>query len=153
MILYEAGVPLTEPMNDFTIVINTLSDFLTGLAFVNTHLYDWTQTSGTSTPVYLRLFDEEFNFLAQRQLDLQPGEHASFYVQNLFKGVPNVDEMVGVLWVYSERPLAAITLRQREDPSRQFPQTVPTLTTFPVTPRRTPAEESLSASGPPEGLP
>ena len=35
-----------------------------------------------------------------------------------------------------QRPLVAVTLRQNDAPGRDFPDEVPTLTTFPVIPRR-----------------
>ena len=39
-----------------------------------------------------------------------------------------------MLTVHSSEPLAALALRQRDDPYREFPDEVPTLTTFTVAP-------------------
>ncbi len=46
--------------------------------------------------------------------------------------------------VASDIPLAALTLRQNDNPSLGFPQDVPTLTTFPVISGR--ADSSLQAA-------
>jgi hypothetical protein len=42
--------------------------------------------------------------------------------------------MEGILVVESDQPLAAVTVRQNDDPVREFPFEVPILTTFPVIP-------------------
>jgi hypothetical protein len=41
-------------------------------------------------------------------------------------------EMEGMLVIESDQPIVAVTVRQNDDPMKEFPQEVPVLTTFPV---------------------
>jgi hypothetical protein len=43
-------------------------------------------------------------------------------------------QMEGILVVESDQPLVAVTVRQNDDPLKEFPNEVPILTTFPVIP-------------------
>jgi hypothetical protein len=43
-------------------------------------------------------------------------------------------EMEGLLVVESDQPIVAVSVRQTDDPNKEFPQEVPHLTTFPVMP-------------------
>ncbi len=135
MVFYEAAVPLIRPLTDFTVVVNTLGDFQTGLALVNAEPVGDGQ-DGTAH-LRLRLYNRTFQLLAVRELTLAPGEHSARFVDAaMFDGVADIDEMVGTLTVESDRPLAVITLRLRDNPNRDFPFEIPTLTTLPVSPGR-----------------
>ena len=66
---------------------------------------------------------------------LQPGEHRAQFIHELFPAaVEQALEMQGVVVVSSDQPLVAVTLRQNDNPGADFPEEVPTLTTFPVIP-------------------
>ena len=41
-------------------------------------------------------------------------------------------DLEGILAIESDHPLVAVTVRQNDDPAKEFPQEVPILTTFPV---------------------
>lgn len=88
--------------------------------------------------VTLRLFDQEFNFIAERELDpLAAGSHLARFVHQLFDDdqvVSEAQELKGLLTVESTQPLVAVTLRQRDDAMLEFPDEVPLVTSFPVIP-------------------
>ncbi len=127
-VLYEAAVPLSEPLSDFSIVVTTRGNFLTGLALVN-HM---NPSDGDAAPsravVTLRLYDGDFQLLDQRQLVLEGGAHTAEFLERSFGSVAGIQDFVGVLTVSSTRPLAAVALRQNGD--------LPTLTTLTVAPGR-----------------
>ncbi len=129
---YEAAVPLTTVLKDFTVVVNTLGDFQTGLAMVNPD----PEGTGETAVVVMRLYDQDFRLLGTREIHLAPGQQMSQFADSLFADTPGVGEMVGNLTVSSSVPLAVITLRLKDSPSREFPLEVPTLTTLPVSPGR-----------------
>ncbi len=129
---YEAAVPLTTVLKDFTVVVNTLGDFQTGLAMVNPD----PQGTGEAAQIVMRLYDQNFQLLGTREITLGPGEQMSQFADSTFAGTPGVGEMVGNLTVSSSAPLAVITLRLKDNPGREFPLEVPTLTTLPVSPGR-----------------
>jgi hypothetical protein len=81
-----------------------------------------------------RLYDDQFNLLAERTDVLPSGRHRSLFVTQLFPNLPGIGEMVGLLTVQSTRPLAVLTLRLRDDPNVGFPADIPNLTTLPVAP-------------------
>ena len=128
--LYEAGVPATGTLTDFTVVVNTLGDLNTGIAFVNPP-----QSPPVAANVNLTLYDQSFMMIAQVNLMLNSGEHLPRFISEFFMGIPIPANIEGSLTVASSLPLAAITLRQNEPPMA-FPAAVPTLTTFPVIPGR-----------------
>lgn len=130
-IVVEAGVPAATPLEEFTVFVDSLGDWDTGLAMVNTA----TAGSGSdpTATVTLRLYNTSFQWLGQRTLTLGPGQHRAHFVFELLgEAVPQAGEMQGVVTVASDQPLAAVTLRQRDDPLRDFPEEVPALTAFPV---------------------
>ncbi len=133
-ILYEAAVPLSETMTDFSLVVNTQGNFLTGLALVNP------PASGVSDEsrafVTMRLYDEQFEPLAEKSLLLAAGQQTAQFVDRAFAEVLGIGDFVGILTVSSNRGLAAIALRQNDDPRVDFPLKVPTLTTLTVAPGR-----------------
>jgi PhoPQ-activated pathogenicity-related protein len=127
LVLTEAGVPATDVITSFSVLVDSMGDKDTGVAMVN----PWEEEAR----VQLRLYDEEFELMATRELVLEPGEHRARFVFELFEHLgEQVGEMRGVLTVRSDRPLAALTLRTRDDPALVFPDRVPILTAFPVVP-------------------
>ncbi len=129
-LLYEAGVPASKTLSDFSLVVDNRGARDTGLAIV--------VPPSTKSPaqVTIRLYDTEFNLLAEDTLDLAPGSHLPRFASELFPEVEGLDNLEGTLTVSSTQPIAAITIRQNDEPALQFPTEVPTLATFPVIPGR-----------------
>ncbi len=129
-VLYEAGVPAASPLREFSLFVDTLGVGNTGLALVNPDLEE-------EAVIQLRLYDKNSNLINREEIVLGPGRHLAQFVTQLFsQGQAQLFEMEGVLTVESSQPLAAVTLRVRDDPQRDFPADVPTLATFPVIPGR-----------------
>ncbi len=127
--LYEAAVPLTQSLAEFSVVV-TQSDVLkTGLAVVNPAGGD----PGTAL-VFMRLYDSEFRLLGEVTVEMAEGQHQAQFVDQIFRTVAAEKMRNAILTVHSSNPLAVVALRQRDDPSQDFPDDVPTLTTFPVAP-------------------
>ncbi len=124
--VYEAGVPVAQPLQDFTLLVPESG--LTGLALVNT---------GTGpAQVLLRLYDRTFHLQASGGLpaEVPPGEHLAKFLPELFPGLgPGFTG--GILTVQSDQPLAALTLVQHGNPE-DFPAQVYRLTVYPVIPGR-----------------
>ncbi|UCF37048.1 MAG: hypothetical protein JSU96_20000, partial [Acidobacteriota bacterium] len=131
-LLYEAGVPASEPLNEFSLVVDTTGDRNTGLALVR----DDTQgaTAAQLVEVTLRLFRKDGGLLDEQKIELANGQHSARFITEIFSQVEGITEMEGMLEITSPVPLAAITLRQTDAPGKEFPAEVPTLTTFPVIP-------------------
>ena len=129
-LLYEAGVPASKTLSDFSLVVDNRGARDTGLAVV--------VPPSTESPaqVTIRLYDTEFNLLAEDTLDLAPGSHLPRFASELFPEVEGLDNLEGTLTVSSTQPITAITIRQNDEPALQFPAEVPTLATFPVIPGR-----------------
>lgn len=136
--LYEASVPMTRPLSEFSVVVNTRGSYQTGLAMVNPPAgrngFSAGEVSSRDAELLLRLYDDEYNQLAEKTLILPSGRRLAQFVAELFPEVPGVREMVGLLTVRSTRPVAVVTLRLKDDPNRGFPADVPTLTTLDVAP-------------------
>ena len=129
-LLYEAGVPASTTLSDFSLVVDNRGARDTGLAIV--------VPPSTKSPaeVTIRLYDTDFNLLAEDTLDLAPGSHLPRFASQLFPKVEGIDDLEGTLTVSSTQPIASITIRQNDEPGLQFPGEVPTLATFPVIPGR-----------------
>ncbi len=130
-ILYEAGVPAATALNEFSFFADTLGDRDTGLALVN--VVGGAPAGNTPNMVTLRLYNRQFQQIATTDVTLNPGQHRASYVDQFFSAVPGILEMEGSVIVSSPDSLAAVTLRQNDAPG-EFPDDVPTLTTFPVIP-------------------
>ena len=128
-LLYEAGVPASEQASDFSLVVDSTGHRRTGVALVN-------PPGSAPASLILRLYDQDFNLLQEKQLQLATGEHYARFITEIFPEVEGVTEMLGSMTVHSGTPVAAVTLRETDDPAKQFPDTVPTLSTFPVIPGR-----------------
>lgn len=132
IVVYEAGVPATGPIQEFSVVVDTLAEKDIGLAMVNPPQI-LPAGPPKSAQVTLRLYDNTFQLLGEEQLELAPGQHLPRFLNQFFESIANqLEDLRGLLTVASDRPLAVVTLRQRDDPSVDFPADVPTLTAFPV---------------------
>ena len=131
--LYEAAVPLTRGLTEFSIVITHRVDLQTGLAVVNPP--DRSPSGDSqSAVVVMRLYDSEFRLLEEVFTEIADGRHKAQFIGQIFPSVAQMNLSNAMLTVHSSKPLAAVALRQRDDPYREFPDDVPTLTTFPVAP-------------------
>jgi hypothetical protein len=136
---YEAGVPASMELTKFCLFVDSLGVRDTGFALVYPP-----QDGGSSANeandanVTLRLYDKQYNLIAEIALDpMAPGSHTARFVHEMFDdpGVKaQAQEMQGILVVESDQAMVAVTVRQNDDPHREFPQEVPILTTFPVIP-------------------
>ena len=136
-LLYEAGVPASRPLRDFTVFADTTGNRETGLAIA----YPLAQSQAASPQtadanLTLRLYDKTFQLLGTEELLLLPGHHQASFLTQIFSGVPGVSEMEGTVTVASDQNVVALTLRQNDAPGMDFPDEVPTLATFPVVPGR-----------------
>lgn len=127
-ILYEAGIPLSQRLSDFTILVDSMGGRETGLALVNAGPYE----NAADAMVKLRLYDLSFRLLVEREIALPYGEHLARYVSQLFDDFPGASELQGVLTVSSTQPILAVTLRQDLNLDDSASGARPTLTAFPV---------------------
>jgi len=132
--LYEVGVPATGGLRDFTLYVNGKGSRKTALAMVNV---------GDAVPnATLRLYSKSAKLLRTKGLsqvaaNFGPGRHVAKYVQEIFpEEIGNSEAEEGSITVESDQPLAAVTLRQDDDPSVPFPQEVTSMSVLPVTPGR-----------------
>ncbi len=133
IITAEAGIPSSDPLENFTFFADSLNTANTGLVIVNPPADG---ISGGTASVTLRLYDKGFNLINTRLVTLQAGEHVSKYFNEIFQDVSAAIEMEGVITGESDRPVAVVVIRQNDDPSQDFPDYVSTLTIFPVIPGR-----------------
>jgi len=131
--LFETGIPATTGQNEFSVAVDATPNYSTGLAFVN--------TGSAPASVTLRLYDKSSGLVAERSLagliggkQLAPGAHVSKYAFEIFRELAAIGLSEGLIAVYSDQPLAAVTLRQRDDPDREFPDDVFLMSLFPVIP-------------------
>ena len=130
----ESGVPASIPTGAFSIFVDTVGDADTGLALVNPGLPPAPAGAGGTATIELTLFDTEGQQLDQQELSLGAGEHTAKFVSQLFSSVDPIGEMRGLIAVSSDIPIAAVTLKQNNNPLLSFPEDVATLTAFPVLP-------------------
>ena len=131
--LYEAAVPLTRGLTEFSIVVTHRNDLKTGLAVVNPPGPGLSGDSQAAV-VVMRLYDNEFQLLEEVVTEIADGEHQAQFIDQIFQSVSQMNLSNAMLTVHCSEPLPAVALRQRDDPYRDFPDDVPTLTTFPVAP-------------------
>ncbi len=131
-ILYEAGVPASDTLHDFTIFVDTIGNRDTGLAMVNADIGGGGSPAGGSNVVNLRLYDQQFNQIATTDVPLNPGQHSARFIPQIFDAVPQAAEMLGSVAVSSPDDLTAVTLRTNDEFGVNFPDEVETLTAFPV---------------------
>ena len=110
----------------------------TGFAIVYPPEEDTSPADAPDAIVTIRLYDKQYGLVAERTLPpMAPGSHMARYVNQMFEDqevVNQAQEMEGILVVESDQPLVAVTVRQNDEPLKEFPQEVPILTTFPVIP-------------------
>jgi hypothetical protein len=131
-VLYEAGVPASRSLSSFSLFVDAGGPLNTGLAMVNPPGTD--ELPGGEANVVLRLHDLGFNEIATTNVPLREGVHRPHFINEFFDAVPQARQMQGTVVVESDRPIAAVTLRQNDDPARPYPKGVPALTAFPVVP-------------------
>ncbi len=131
-VLYEAGVPASRSLTSFSLFLDAGGPLNTGLAVVNPP--GTPASPGAEANVLLRLHDLGFNEIATTNVPLEEGRHRPQFINEFFRDVPQARQMQGTVVVESDRPIAAVTLRQNDDPARPYPQSVPALTAFPVVP-------------------
>ncbi|UCF36071.1 MAG: hypothetical protein JSU96_14780, partial [Acidobacteriota bacterium] len=137
--LYEAGVPASKELTEFSIFVDSLGVRDTGFAIVYPPLGEGVSPAELAdATLTVRLYDKQFNLIAEKTLGpLSPGRHIARFVYELFDDLEvksQAQEMEGILTVESDQPLVAVTIRQNDHPGQEFPQEVPLLTTFPVIP-------------------
>ncbi len=117
--LFETGIPAASGQNEFSVVVDAHPNYSTGLAFVN--------TGSVPATVAMRLYGNSSNVIAERNLadlvggkTLSPGAHISKYAAEFFPELAAQNLSEGMISIYSDQPLAAVTLRQRDDPGRIF---------------------------------
>jgi hypothetical protein len=126
-VFYRTGVPATPPCFALSIAVDSLGDADTGIAIVN----KTEPNVATAANLELRLYDRQFQLLAETNVALGANQQMARFVGELFRDFAGAREMEGILTVHSDFPIAAITLRQHES-AVPFPAFVPLLTTFPV---------------------
>ncbi|MDA2930218.1 hypothetical protein MYX84_09770 [Acidobacteria bacterium AH-259-O06] len=116
-IVYDAGVPAAQTLNNFSLFTDSLQNKDTGLAMVN-------PPGGLDANLTLQLRDKSFSQIATTDLPLASGQHLPKFIREIFDDpllAAQVQEMEGVVTVQSDEPLAAVTLRQNEDALTAFP--------------------------------
>ncbi len=122
--LYQAGVPATSGLYDFSVAVRVGDGLDTGLALANV-----SQGVGETPPqaapanVTLRLYDSDFELMDTRVVNLPAGRHLPQFLTQFFPQLVGASDFFGSVTVASDQPLAAVTLQQTN---------TPTLTTFPV---------------------
>jgi len=133
VVFYEAGVPASEPLTRFSIFLDSLGIRNTGLALVNPPVVS--EESGEAT-VVMRLYDSSARLLGEQLIGpLDPGQHLPRFIHQLIDDpelAKQAEEILGTVSFESDRPVAALTLRQSDGPARDFQEEVPVFTTFPV---------------------
>ncbi len=131
---YEAGVPATGLLNDFSLAIQSrpgASPFIdTGLALVNPLQAELAGAGDDTAEITLNLYSRGFELLASQQVALESGQHLAQFVSQFFPEIADLAGEAGFegsLTVRSNVPVAPLTLVQTG---------VPTLTPFPVIPGR-----------------
>ena len=149
--VYEAGVPSAKPISEFSVFLDSRGTRDTGLAIVYPP-----QESGendaaqvATANVTMRVYSKTLDFLGETTFTLEPGAHRARFIREFFEEenpdlATQLGAMEGVVTVQSDQPLAAVTLRQNDDPLLGLPEDVPTLAVFPVIPGR--GDEALAAA-------
>ena len=132
-VLYQAGVPAAEPVGSATLFVDSTGSLETGLAMVNAGgaAAPAHTPAGGPAQILLRLYNNQFQLLAQTAVELARGHHLPTFVSQLFEDTVVASEMQGILTVESLDPVALTTLRQSE-PGVEYPGRIPTLAAFPV---------------------
>lgn len=130
----EAGVPAASPAQDFSFTFDQRGFRNTGVSLVYPPDDD-----AQSAEVTARLYDASLNELATATFQMLPGEKRAQFVGEIFD---QAVEGIGSVTIESTQSLAAVVLRQTDDPSVGLPGDVPILTAFPVYSGRADASSS-----------
>lgn len=129
VLLFEAGVPLAAPVQEWTVLVDSLGDRNTGIAVV------CPPEAAQDATLTFKLFDSGHQLVGTAERELSPGGKLALFAHELFRNSAEViqaQELLGSLEVKTVgTPVAAVTLRQLQA-RLPFPGQVPTLTTFPV---------------------
>lgn len=117
-IVYDAGVPASQALTEFSLFVDSTGNRRTGLATVN--------TGDGPANITMRLRDRALAFdeLAMTDVPLEMGVHLPRFVDELVDDpllADQVGEMEGILTVESDQPLAAVVLRENETALTAFP--------------------------------
>jgi hypothetical protein len=142
ILVTEAGVPAARPMTDFTVFLDSQGRRDTGLAVVNPP-EAMAQPSSVAA-MTLTVWDSAFEIqMAQAEVVLQPGEAISKFIWEIFRDAgaessvyEALRETEATVTVASDVAVAALAIRQNDDPAVPLPNDVPSLTVFPVIPGR-----------------
>jgi hypothetical protein len=129
--LFRTGVPSARGLKSFGILVRAGGEDTTAFSLAN--------TGKREANGMLTLRDASGNVIGQRQLSglgpLLPGYHLACYVPEIFsEELSDSRTFEGSLWIQSDQPLAAVTLRQHDNPLLPFPLDVFRLTIFPIMP-------------------
>ncbi len=123
--LFQAGVPAVARHRRFSLFGSVTSNQDTALALVNVGLQP--------AEGIVSLFDEDGIQLGSRAFDSLPsfeaGHQVALYLSELFPGT-TVEN--GTIRIESDPPLAAVMLRQHDDPTLAFPLDLYLLTVLPI---------------------
>lgn len=122
IIFSEAGVPASLPLTEFSLFVDSPTN--TGVAMVNT-------SNSSTANLTVSFYDTDFNLRGSTNLQMPERSHRASFVFELIQDLPDIQ---GSLVVTSDQELAVVTLLAKREPGLEFPETVPTLTTFPVVP-------------------
>ena len=127
--LSDSGVPSSGPVQDFSLSVQVISDVSdTGLAIVNLAGKEGQSASTVPSETRLSLYDQNFVLIETVDLPLEPGEHRSRFLSQLFAALNGEGiDFRGSVTVTSDQAVAAVTLRQTA---------ALTLTALPVLPGR-----------------
>jgi photosystem II stability/assembly factor-like uncharacterized protein len=107
--LTETGVGPSQPMTEFVLPVEAEGPYSTGLAIFN--------LNSASTQITFLLLDRAGRAAAgPLSLTLGPEQHMAKFITGLGQLFPSLSTFHGTLLVTSTRPVAAMTLRQHEDP-------------------------------------
>ncbi len=144
LILFETGIPASATLTGFTVLADQRGVRQTGLALVNPpETVPPSTLPATTATLRLRLYNAEFELIAETTETLSDGHHLARFPGELFADqLPDgVGDILGTITVESDLPISAVTLRQTDRPGVEFPDEVPTLSAFPVIPGRADADQ------------
>jgi hypothetical protein len=104
-LMTEAAVEISAPVEFFTIPVEVVSDFNTGIAIANT------RNSISAAHLYVKLIDAQGVVARTRSLTLDPGVQVSLYISGVGQLFPDITTFRGSLQILSDLPLSAVALR------------------------------------------
>ena len=112
--LSESGVPSANPLQDFSLSVQVISDVSdTGLAIVNPKEIAGQSASTMVNEITLSLYSQDFELLETITLFLEPGEQRPRFLSQLFSALSGEGiDFQGSLTVRCNEPVAVVTLRQ-----------------------------------------